>query len=218
MKDTERNFLSQQLKTSQEFLDRFFEFRQNARIQLLSNQLQHFQSIAGISLAIIAALLATGSIAISLWWILTGSAALLLVIYASAHTREANDSWDKGLNKEEKSLNQIHEDLEKVILNAVKFDSYSIYESYVMDKGKPAPTNPSPSYAGEIAVFLFLITIFLGIVALIDKHIHIGNLLALPLVLGGILLCFTVSTCDWNLALTERISRFLDRILRKPVS
>ncbi len=218
MKEEQRKFLSQQLRISQEFQNHFFEFRQNARTQLLSNQLQYFQSIAGISLAVIGVLLATGSVAVSLWWILTGVVALLLVVYASTHTREANDSWDKGLNHEEKSLKQAHQDLEKVISQAIQADDFSTYESHVLSKGSQTSVEPRPSYAGEIAVFLFLLTIFFGTVAFISEYIHVGILSALLFASGGIFLCFAVSMGDWNLAMTERVSYFLGRILKKPIS
>lgn len=217
MEQKEKEFLARQLRIAQEWQDEFFRFKQNTRIQLLSNQQQYFQSLGGIGLAVISILFATQIITVSVWWFLAGLTGLVLVAYVSTHVRELNDNEAKGLNKEEEAMTQKYEQIEAKVLEAWKSDDPSIYSSYLMQKAPIEGENPEISYAGEIAVFLFLLMVFWSMLAFLVAKVSLSCLPLSLVVFGGIILCFALAMGDWNLKITGKVSRLIHRILKKGI-
>lgn len=206
-------------KTSEEVNDAFFIYRVNAELQLLISQLQYFQSIAAISLAGISILLATGSISQSFWWISAAVVAVVLIIYISTSVREIIDSKANELVETSDHLNQTHQELIDKLREVERTGEINDYKVYLKNltrrmKSEPVP----PSYDGEIVVFLFLINIFLSLVAFINEFIIIQGACALIATLILISISFCLSFISWNRKLSRAVSVFIDKIMKKFVS
>ena len=103
--------------------------------------------------------------------------------------------------------------IENVVAEAIKKDDFSIYENAT--KTAPKHEDPQLSYAGELVVFLFFLTILFGAVATLNERSIFSQCILWTITVGGIILCFFLSFKDWNLKLTERISAALHLILKK---
>jgi hypothetical protein len=213
MEQKERDFLARQYNTVCELEHEFFLFKENTKVQLLSNQLQYFQSLAGIALAIIAILFGTKLIHFSICWLLAAITALLLIIYVSTNVRESNDRLDKSLNNDQLSLTQKRKEVEDIIFSAIDQNDLSIFHSYINRSFEVEDSETS--YSGEIAIFLFLLMIFWCMLAFIFHEFSVPYYLAILLTAIGIFFCFIFSMFDWNLKMTEFMSRYLHVYLKK---
>lgn len=217
MNEQEKNILRQALTIADTTENEFFHFHVNTKEQLLLGEFQLFQSLATISLAFIAIALGTKSFAPTIWWFLTTFFSMILLIFVTTFIRETIDAEANGLEETEAVLKTKKDEIASKVQESFENDDFSIYENHLMATREPLGT-PLQSYAGEVAVFLFLNTLVFGFLAILDSSLDLS---LIPIVcIAFVCLTFSsvVSFSDWNLKLISRISRAITILLKSKKS
>jgi membrane protein implicated in regulation of membrane protease activity len=191
--------------------DQFFNFDLSTRVQLLVSQMQFFQVIASVAIALSGILLSLEVIQLNWWLVLSGIASIFLLIFASSYTRETIDSQDKDLKQVGKDLNERQEILIKKIFETKEKGDFKIFQTYIDGERKNGakPKNQIPQYTGKVVMFIFLMSIFLGITSVLSTEYHcIFQGVMSPVIFMGLMtLSIMLSTKDWGGGLVRFISK-----------
>lgn len=211
MEQWQREHILEQLNKSIEFKHEFFVFKEEAKVQLVSNQFQYFQTLAAIGFAAAALIVGTNSLKLTIWWFLMGVSAVLLLLFTSSSVRELNDLHANRLETEDEGLEKIHRKLEAASKEALARDDFNIFVERMRPETNAVPEKQS--YAGEIAVFLLFLTLTFGLLGAADQFA--SGLKIYLFAPAAIVSAFLLAFLDWNLYLSDTLSRLLDFVLRK---
>lgn len=194
----------------------FFVFKSQTRIQLLSNQFQLFQTLAAVMLAFLAVMFATNRFEISLWFLCSMLFSVVLLFYTLTYVRETIDAHAEGLDEAETALKKEKDKVIEKIDEAIKKNDYGIFEKFVAQRlGNPKKIGEEQSYAGEISMFLFSNSFLFGTLATVSAYGYWINFS--KIVIFTFILCFSflISVTTPNTYITKRISKLLDKSIRK---
>lgn len=188
--------------------DEFYLYRAQTSVQLLTSQLQFLQSLAAVTLALVAIVVGLGKFEISIFFTLSGSFALALILYVSAYTREIIDLEDKKLLKTEKLLEGESKAIRAKVAEAQSHNNENILIDYVNKKKEtPVDMNERLNYAGEISMLLFHCSVIFCVIAIYFSyfpHIEYSNTYT---VIGVVCLSFMLSFLNWSATATDALSK-----------
>ena len=216
MEEKDQRIIESMLETARKIRSEFFLFSEQTKIQLFSNQCQLLQSLATINLAFVAIALATKTFDYNIWWTLSVALSLILILYTITYIRVTNDRKSAALEEISITLEQQERDLEEKALDARTQDNIEIFIAHLRNPKKIQKSRDLPiSYAGELAVFLFVLSLFSGVVGVL-KGSGIGQDVS-NLVIGVVIavLAFFISAIDWNSKVTEIMSHVFHLILKR---
>lgn len=213
----ENDRLSKALEDFQGLKDQFFGFDLYTRIQLVVSQMQFFQVVASVAIALSGILFSLKIIELNWWLVLSAAGSIFLLILASAYTRETIDSQDKDLKQVEGDFNKHQKTLYEKINETRQKGDFKIFQDYVageVDK-KEKINKQIPQYTGEIVMFVFLMSIFLGITSVLvtEYHCVFEGVRSIIVFFFLVILAILLSVKNWSGALIKFISKRISEVL-----
>jgi len=139
----------ERIKMAEEFNDKFFQFKEATRIQLLTSQLNFFQVLSSIIVGLVGVLFFTSLELNGIFLVLSLVLAITTCTISTSYIREVIDRAEDDLKKTENDLEEM-------------------FRLTVEDKPIPAGPDgklPKPNYLGEILVLLFYLSIGMLVLA-----------------------------------------------------
>lgn len=205
-------------KTFSGFCDlenQFFNFDVQTKVQLLSNQLQLFQTIATLVMAFLAIVVATGLVKLNAYLCLSALFSITLLFFAVMYTRETIDFQNRNLNDTSIQMKESKMEIIKKIDETLEKDDFSVFNDFIREKVE----NPSisisnlkePQYTGEVAVFLFSNGILFGLISIIYPTRDLLLFDNIIIVVCILVISFLVAFTDLITDFTEFVSGLLHK-------
>ncbi len=202
MNEDQRQVLITALSDSYALKGRFSDFELDTKRALLQSQLQFFQSLGGICLALLAIGLGTNNLDKNVWTIGAIIFSLLLLIYTSTYSREIIDLQDEELGKAKKFVEMEQKQIEDKIVEALDKNDNAVWENYARSKiSLMKDKKETLLVTGEIALFLFFNAIFWGFLSVADINFNCFILV------GILVLSYFIVFKNWVIKLTKFLSR-----------
>lgn len=195
-------------------------FQTEVKFQALLSQIQFFQTLCTIILAVIALIFGVKEFAgdyntsLNIWFYLAVIPCLICLIYVSSLVREVTDRVDRQVREGEQIIDADFEEQRSKITEAITTDDFSKWTKYIHKKNedsKKKNTSEQLFYTGEIVIFLFNVCIFSSIIYISNiwhKLDIIGN--------AGMILVVIISSLiliqEWSLGTTGKISLLVEKI------
>ncbi len=180
---------------------KFFDFKLQTTISLTLSQLQFFQFISGLVLAIASISFGLDYIKPDIFLLYPCLFATFLLIITTSFTREIIDIQLNGLEVAEEVVNNAHDKIMEKLTESINEKSIDPMIKFSEEQiSKEKQKKHEVLLSGEIIVFLFFNTVFSFFTLITHRH----SLLILLVVMT---LSYFLSFKNWSLGLLKYLSR-----------
>lgn len=208
MNEEEKNNIIESIKSGEEILDKYFDFKENTIIQLLLYQLSFFQIIASIIIGLVGVSYFFNPELERVFLALSLCFSLITCILCTSFTREIIDKTDLDIKDAEKNLEREHNKNVERARSAIQNGNVDIFfksQQSEINEIKNSQSQIKPKYIGEIIVFTFYLSVGFLLFSLISKKYFFGPFSYQVIVLLG--LTYLLSFRNWAIRLSEILSK-----------
>lgn len=208
MNEEEKNNIIESIKSGEEILDKYFDFKENTNIQLLLYQLSFFQIIASIIIGLVGVSYFFNPELEKVFLALSLCFALVTCVLCTSFTREIIDKTDSDIKDAEKDLEREYNKNKERACSAIQNGNAGIFfksQQSEINEIKNSQTQIKPKYIGEIIVFTFYLSVGFLLFSLISKKYFFGLFSYQVVIL--LIFAYLLSFKNWAVKFSEILSK-----------